>query len=181
MSDIDKEPANKKQGSKKSRRFVKIAPLSDPWLVLMPRITESLRAALLKQSVSVRVLLSAEPNKESRVAINGLLDGIEKLFELLPAIEAAVQFAMDSGRRYGAKEGVSEQNRVNVTKGHEKSTLAKQKFVAHWREGGWKTKAACVRENYEQVLRDAGLWKADMAEQKPEIETFIRYLRTIKK
>lgn len=109
MSDINKDLANKKQGSKKSRRFVKIAPLSDPWLLFMPGITESLKAALLKQSNSVRVLLIAEPNIESRVAISGLLDGVEKLCELLPQIEAAVQFAMHSGWRFGAEEGVSEQ------------------------------------------------------------------------
>ena len=169
MSDINKDLANKKQGSKKPRRFVKIAPLSDPRLVLMPQITESLKAALLKQHVSVGVLLNAEPNIESRAAIKGLLDGIEVLFELLPHIEAAVQFAMDSGWRHGAKEGVSEQNSKNVTKGHEKSTLAKQIFLAHWRKGEWRTKAACVQQNYEQVLRDSGLWKADMVEQKPDI------------
>jgi hypothetical protein len=181
MSKINKDLANKKQGGKKSQRFGKIAPLSDPWLVFMPGITESLKAALLKQRASVGVLLGAEPNIETRVAISGLLDGIEALFELLPRIEAAVQFAMDSGWQHGASQGVSEQNSKNVTKGHEKSKLAKQIFVAHWRKGEWKTKAACVRENYEQVLRESGLWKANVIEQKPEIETFIRYLRTIKK
>jgi hypothetical protein len=181
MSVKNNNLVNLKQGNNKLRRHIKIAPLSDPFLVLVPWITEVLRAALLKQSASVDALLKSSPTEESQDAIQNIIEGMNDLFDLLPHIEAAVEFATDSGWRYGANQGVSEQNRKNVTKGHKKSELAKQKFVAHWIGGKWKTKAACVRANYEQVLRESGLWKADVVQQKPEIETFIRYLQTIKK
>lgn len=181
MSVRNNKPANLKQGNKKPLRLIKVAPLSDPWVVLMPWITEVLRVALVKQSASVDVLLKSQPNEASQDAIQKMLEGMNELFDLLPHIEAAVELASDSGWQYGKRQGVSEQNRKNVTKGHEKSRLAKQKFVVLWKEGKFKKKSECVRANYEQVLRESELWKADSNNQKPEIETFIRYLQTIKK
>jgi hypothetical protein len=176
-----KNPTAKSGSSNKRQRFLKVSPLSDPRLTLVPEIKKGLRLALQKQNSSVNALLKHRQKGESVKAIGRLIEGMNELLDLLPHIEAAVDFAIDSGWKSGATQGVSEQNKKNVSSRHKNSGAAKQKMLSLWRSGKWKEKTACVNANYELVMREFGLWKGDKDIQKPEAQTFIRYLYEEKK
>lgn len=180
MAGINKVLASKSNRNKR-QRSLKISPLSDPRLTLIPEIKDSLSFALQKQNSAITVLLKHRHKEEPLEAIERMIEGMNELLDLLPHIEAAVDFAIDSGWKSGATQGVSEQNKKNVTSRHKNSGAAKQKMLSLWRSGKWKEKTACVDANYELVMREFSLWKGDKDIQKPDAQTFIRYLYEEKK
>jgi hypothetical protein len=173
MSSKEKS-VNKKAKITKASLPLKFPPLSDPRITMLPKISEKFRSAVTSQSDSIAVLLKSEPSINSQTEIAQLIKGMNELIDLVPEIEAAVQFALDSGWNYGAKRGVSEQNTKNINKAHEKSRLAKEKFNKFWNTKKWKTKKACVHDNYETVMKECGLWNGKENEQKPSVESFVR-------
>jgi hypothetical protein len=180
MVSTNKAPASSSSRNKR-KRLLKVAPLSDPRITLIPEITTNLSLALKKQSSAINVLLKYPQKEDSVEAIAQLMEGMRELLDLLPHIEAAVDFAINSGWESGATQGVSEQNKKNVSSRHKNSGAAKQKMLALWHSGKWKEKTACVDANYELVMREFGLWKGDKDIQKPDVQTFIRHLYEEKK
>jgi len=170
----EKKLATKNAKIIKTSSRLKFPPLSDPRITMLPKISEKFRSAVISQSDSIAVLLKSEPSIQSQNEIAHLIKGMNDLIDLVPKIEAAVQFALDSGWSYGAKRGVSEQNTKNINKAHEKSRLAKEKFNQLWVKKKWKSKKACVNANYEAVMKECGLWKSENTEQKPTVESFVR-------
>lgn len=162
----------------KNKRLLQIPPLSDPRITLAPNITHELRLAIKKQSKAVRSLLQLNPQgNKTQKAIDRLLEGIKELVDLAPQIEDATDFALSTGWNYGAKYGVSEQNTQNLRKRHQPSNAVKEKLLQHWLSKRWKTKVSCVHNNYEDLMREVGLWKADSEKRKPSEQTLIRWLQ----
>lgn len=122
-------------------------------------------------------LLRANLAGKSRDAITHLVEGIEELVDLAPQIEDAANFAVRAGWIFGAKRGVSEQNKKSIQIRHQPSNKAKEKLLALWITGKWKTKVSCVNDNYETLLREVGLWKVDANKRVPSEQTLIRWLQ----
>jgi len=152
-------------------------PLSDPRVTMLPNITARSRNALQKQIEAVRWLLKAKLKGKNQDALDHLIEGIQEVIELAPKIEDAVYFAVDAGWSYGAKRGISEQNTQNILIRHQPSNKAKEKLLALWITGKWKTKVSCVIDNYETLLREVGLWKVDADKRVPSEQTLIRWLQ----
>jgi hypothetical protein len=168
-----------RRGSKKLLRTFKIPPLSDPRVTMIPEIVERLRCALIKQNHSVDALLANLPeggSVEVMEAVGLLIEGMNEVLDLSPKIEAAVDFAIDSGWNSGSTQGVSEQNKKNIISRHKNSGKAKEKMMSLWQSGRWLTKTECVEANYESVMREFGLWKENKVEQKPSEKTLLRDL-----
>lgn len=162
----------------KSKRLLQIPPLSDPRITLAPKIAQELRLAIKKQSKAVRSLLQLNPQgNKTQKAIDRMLEGIKELVDLAPQIDEAIYFAVNAGWRFGSERGVSEQNTQSIRKRHQPSNKAKEKLLAHWSTGKWKTKVSCVNDNYEALMREVGLWKVDADKRVPSEQTLIRWLQ----
>jgi len=162
----------------KSKRLLPIPPLSDPRITLVHSITHKLRLALQKQNRAVESLLQLNPQGDkNQKAIGNLLEGMKELVDLAPQIEDATNFALSAGWNYGAKYGVSEQNTQILRTRHQPSNAVKENLLKHWLSNRWKTKVSCVHNNYEKLMREVGLWKADSEKRKPSEQTLIRWLQ----
>jgi hypothetical protein len=153
--------------------------LSDPSLTVAPRIVAILRHALEDQNEAVKILLKADLDTKSLNSVEKLIQAIDRIIELVPQIEDVIAFSVKTGWTFGSMRGVSEQNSENIMKRHRQSNEAKKKLEELWKSGKWKHKKACVEENYEQIMRDVGLWK-EQNQIKPSVETLIRWLQSTK-
>jgi hypothetical protein len=180
MSDTKTHTVEKKASVKISHKRYAVPPLSDPRITVAPKIIEKLRSGLTKQSGSVAVLVKTQLDIKSQEAIGQLIQGMQELGDLMVEVEEAIEYAVNSGWEFGAKRGVSNQNSKNATSQHERSNRAKTLLIKLWQSKEWKTKTACVDNNFERIMREVGLWEQKKEEQKPSARSLIRWLQSQK-
>lgn len=176
MSETKTRAVKNKIGIKSPNKLYTVPPLSDPRITIAPKIIEKLRYGLSKQTDLVAVLLQTQLDIKSQEAIGQLIQGMQELGGLMVEVEKAIEYAVDTGWKFGGKRGVSNQNSKNATLRHQRSNDARKLLQKLWSSNQWQTKVACVEANFEKIMKEVALWDPYKEEQKPDKQTFIRWL-----